>query len=155
MKAQLSHLCLYSIKLPQENTSQEKVIDISSTHVINIPDPKDTGASSSTQIEGQFPCSKLEEIWEQCSQALKGNKPEVSKTPSQEKVLDISEMFEKTLITTRTIDQSLEVEDIEIIPPFPTLEVVLRVEEIPPLDIFYSPQHKAMVKRQRNKRNTD
>jgi len=30
----------------------------------------------------------------------------------------------------------------------PTFEIIMKIEEIPPLDVFYSPQHKAMVKRQ-------
>ena len=28
---------------------------------------------------------------------------------------------------------------------------MLKIEEIPPLDVFYSPQHKAVVRRQRKK----
>jgi len=39
----------------------------------------------------------------------------------------------------------------EIIHVTPTSEIVLRVEEIPPLDVFYSPTHKYLVKRQRRK----
>lgn len=38
-------------------------------------------------------------------------------------------------------------QDVEIILVTPTSEIVLRVEEIPPLDVFYSPTHKAVVKR--------
>ena len=36
-------------------------------------------------------------------------------------------------------------------PITPSLELVLNIEEIPPLEIFYSPQHKAVVRRQRKK----
>lgn len=43
-------------------------------------------------------------------------------------------------------------QDIEIIPENPSEEIVLKVEEIPPLDVFYSPKHRAMVKRQRKRR---
>lgn len=42
--------------------------------------------------------------------------------------------------------------DVEIILATPTSEIVMRVEEIPPLDVFYSPTHKVVVKRQRKKR---
>jgi len=42
---------------------------------------------------------------------------------------------------------------VEVVLSFPTLEFTLNVEEIPPLDIFYSPQHKAVVKRGRKKIN--
>lgn len=37
----------------------------------------------------------------------------------------------------------------------PTSNIVLRIEEIPPLDVFYSPQHKAIFKRQRKKRKLE
>ena len=43
-------------------------------------------------------------------------------------------------------------EDIEVIPIFPSSEIVLKEEEITPLDIFYSPKHRAIMKRQRKKR---
>ena len=48
----------------------------------------------------------------------------------------------------------LKDQDMEIIPENPTEEIVLKVEEIPPLDIFYSPKHRAVVRKQR-KRRTD
>ena len=31
----------------------------------------------------------------------------------------------------------------------------MQIEEIPPLDVFYSPKHRATVKRQRKRRRTD
>ena len=34
----------------------------------------------------------------------------------------------------------------EIIPKDPSGEIILQIEEIPPLDVFYSPKHKAVVK---------
>ena len=43
----------------------------------------------------------------------------------------------------------------EHIPIAPSSELLLNVEEIPPLDIFYSPQHKAVVRRQRKKRKLE
>ena len=43
----------------------------------------------------------------------------------------------------------------EHIPIAPSSELPLSVEEIPPLDIFYSPQHKAVVRRQRKKRKLE
>ena len=44
------------------------------------------------------------------------------------------------------------VTETEHIPISPSSELVLKIEEIPPLDIFYSPQHKAVVRKQRKKR---
>jgi len=43
----------------------------------------------------------------------------------------------------------------EHIPITPSSEIMLKIEEIPPLDVFYSPQHKAVVRRQRKKRKLD
>jgi len=42
--------------------------------------------------------------------------------------------------------------DIEMILENPSNEIILHVEEIPPLDVFYSPKHRAVIKRQRKKR---
>jgi len=44
---------------------------------------------------------------------------------------------------------------VEIIPKDPSYEIVLHIEEISPLDVFYSPKHRAIVKRQRKKRRID
>ena len=43
----------------------------------------------------------------------------------------------------------------EHIPITPSSEIVLNVEDIPPLDVFYSPKYKAVVKRQRKKRKLE
>jgi len=77
------------------------------------------------------------------------------KTPSQEKVIDISKTTEKTPLTIGASNKPLEVEDVDIISVFPTSEFVLRVKEIHPLIIFYSPKHKVVFKRKRKKRRID
>ena len=38
-------------------------------------------------------------------------------------------------------------QDVELIPATLTLEIILRIEEIPPLYVFYSPAHNAIIKR--------
>jgi len=43
----------------------------------------------------------------------------------------------------------------EIIPENPSGEITLNIEEIPPLDVFYRPKHRAVLKRQRKKRKLD
>ena len=45
--------------------------------------------------------------------------------------------------------------DIEIIPKGPSDQIILQVEDIPPLDVFYSPRHRAVVKRSRKRRRLD
>lgn len=47
------------------------------------------------------------------------------------------------------------VSDMEHIPITPSSELMLKIEEIPPLDVFYSPQHKAVVRRKRKKRKLE
>jgi len=44
---------------------------------------------------------------------------------------------------------------IEFVPAFPSLEIVLKEEEIPPLDIFYIPKHHVVMKRQSQKRKNE
>jgi len=46
-------------------------------------------------------------------------------------------------------------QDVEIIPEHPTGQIVLKIEEIPPLDVFYSPKHKVVVRKQRKRRKID
>jgi len=55
-------------------------------------------------------------------------------------------------VVTRTISN---VSDMEHIPIAPSSELMIKIEKIPPLDIFYSPQHKAVVRRQRKKRKLE
>lgn len=45
--------------------------------------------------------------------------------------------------------------EVEIIPANPTSEIFLNIEDISPMHIFYSPMHKAIVKRGRKKRKFD
>ena len=47
------------------------------------------------------------------------------------------------------------VSEMEHIPISPSSEIMLKIEEIPPLDVFYSPQHKAVVRRQRKKKKLE
>jgi len=47
------------------------------------------------------------------------------------------------------------VPETEHIPITPSSELMFKIEEISPLDVFYSPQHKAMVRRQRKKRKLE
>lgn len=45
--------------------------------------------------------------------------------------------------------------DMEIIATFPTSKIVLNIEEIPPLDVFYSLKHKDVMSRSRKKRKLE
>jgi len=69
------------------------------------------------------------------------------------KKINIEEQALKTQMTHQEITPSIitrgtvNTEEIGHIPLTPTSEIVLRIEEIPPLDLFYSLEHKAIVKR--------
>lgn len=52
-----------------------------------------------------------------------------------------------------SMDSALK--QIEIIPKYPSSYITLSIEDIPPLDVFYSPNHRVVVKRQRKKRRID
>lgn len=43
----------------------------------------------------------------------------------------------------------------EIIPKDTSNQIVLQIEDIPPLDVFYSPKHRTVVKIQRKRRRLD
>lgn len=51
------------------------------------------------------------------------------------------------------IEKTVNTQEMEHIPIAPSSKIVLRIEEIPPLDVFYSPQHKAIIRRQRKTKN--
>lgn len=44
------------------------------------------------------------------------------------------------------VDNSKD-KDVEIIPENPTSEIMLKIEEMTPSDIFYSPKHRAVVRK--------
>jgi len=45
------------------------------------------------------------------------------------------------------VEKTVGIQDVELIPATPTLEIILRIEEIRPLDVFYSPAQKFVIKR--------
>jgi len=53
------------------------------------------------------------------------------------------------------VEETANEQVVEHIPVTLTSEITLRIEEIPPMDVLYFPQHKAKVKRQRKKRKLD
>ena len=65
---------------------------------------------------------------------------------SQGQIVSAKEIIESPGITSQ---------DTKFIPVFPTDEIVLKVTDIPPLDVFYSPLHKAVVRKQRKIRRIE
>lgn len=70
------------------------------------------------------------------------------------KITQTPEVIYKTSVTIKAFDKPLETDDLEIIPIFLTSKVVLKIEEIPPLDVFYSLKHKVVVNRQIKRKRT-
>ena len=62
---------------------------------------------------------------------------------------------QQPMVTNVTVEGAIgnaNTQDIEIIPENPFEEIVLKVEDISPLDVFYSPKHRAIVRKKRKKR---
>ena len=59
----------------------------------------------------------------------------------QGQIVSAKEIIESPGITSQ---------DIEVIPVFPTDEIILKVTNIPPLDVLYNPLHEVVAGKQRN-----
>lgn len=54
-----------------------------------------------------------------------------------------------------TMEESANEPEVGHTPVTLTSDIILKIEEIPPLDVFYSPEHKAVVKMKRKKIKLD
>lgn len=118
------------------------------------PEEKRTNEGTSELLDTDVNIgSSLLKEWEQFDQMNKNQndsqKLTTPKFPIAQELVIINVPIEGE-INTPNIQQ-----DIEIIPENPTDEIILKIEEIPPLDVFYSPKHRVVVKRQRKKRKID
>ena len=101
-------------------------------------------SSIEVNVDAQIDPKLLQE-WKQFDSIISGL--ECSKNTETSKAADTQETTSKQIPSgTSGLPSSKEV---EIIPKDPSDQIVLQIEEIPPLDVFYSPRHKAVVKRQR------
>ena len=113
-----------------------------------------------TEISSEAKCSNLDQEWDQFNQKLQGTpkstitqETEECKTP-----LHVHKDTEPKSVSEQSKpveEQATTSQHAEIILSLPTLEIVLKVTEIPQLDVFYSPLHKAIVRRQRKMRRVD
>ena len=95
-------------------------------------------------IEDPLVTVELDKEWESFNELI-NLEGQVPKTPAN----DTKEVQE---VAPTIVSVTTEAEDLSITP---SSELLLNVEEIPPLDVFYSPQHKAVVRRQRKKRKLE
>lgn len=91
--------------------------------------------------------------WEQFDQQIKGQ------SDTQNVITSISPLRHQPMIHDPVIEEpsskDLTLKEIKIIPKYSSSEIALSIEEIPPLDVFYSPKHRVVVKRKRKKRKID
>jgi len=94
---------------------------------------------------------ELQKEWQHFSTIIGGGKDSQSTdTPKSSSVQDktSSQALSGTSGPPKTTD-------VEIIPKGPSDQVTLQVEDIPPLNVFYSPKHRAVVKRSRKRQRLD
>lgn len=141
---------------PEQQTTRETPIvsevqkevqeDIQEEVQIQTQEQSSMEVIANTQIDPKF----LQE-WQQLDYIINNlgspKEIEASKaTPTQETA--------STLVSIEASGPSIGKET-EVIPKDPTKQIILQIEEIPPLDILYSPKHRAIVKRQRKRRRID
>ena len=99
----------------------------------------------------------MDEIWKEFSQTLnyKNDEPQIVRVLQQINVHDTPKNPKKSSKAKKITGISHDEKDIEITLAFASFEIVLNIKKIPPLDIFYIPQHKVVVKRGRKKRKLD
>ncbi len=115
----------------QEKEKQEKLLKESQSKQTTT----DTNMGVITDPE-------LQKEWQQFSTIISGGKDSQSiDTPKTSSVQDdtSSQVLSGTSGPPKT-------KDVEVIPKGPSDQITLQVEDIPPLDVFYSPRHRAVVK---------
>lgn len=95
-------------------------------------------------IKSPLVTTELDKEWENFNELI-NLEGQVPRTPVSD--AQVTQEMVSTMVGSVS-----ETEHSHIAPPS---ELLLSVEEIPPLDVFYSPQHKAVVRRQRKKRKLE
>ena len=94
---------------------------------------------------------KLLQEWQQFDSIISGIKG--SKDTDTSKTNDMQDVTSPQVLSGTSGPPKSK--DVEIIPKDPTDQIILQVEDIPPLDVFYSMRHRAVVKRSRKRRRID
>lgn len=91
--------------------------------------------------------------WEQFDLQIKG------KIDTQTIITPKSRLRQQPIVHYPMVEKASNndstMKEVEIIPKNHSLEIILSIEEISPLDVFYSPKHRVVVKRQRKKKKID
>ena len=88
--------------------------------------------------------SNLLKEWDQFDWQIK------SQNDSQNVSTMQSPTTQHPLVTNITVEGTVSNtnrQDVEIIPENPSEEIILKIEDIPPLDVFYSAKHRAVVRK--------
>jgi len=146
----ISHLTTEILNLNQQNIEQDTGTSTSqSQDVVHVTETSTTSESKAEKVTIE---EILGVIWDQF---LKETNPKKQQTLSQTQIAQIHVIIEKTSFTVEASKETMDTDDLEIIPIFPTSEVVLNIENIPHLDVFYSPKHRVVASRQRKRRRTE
>ena len=92
-------------------------------------------SNSQNQSELDKICTSLNIAFTNTPEASSSQKNTEFQTPQQQ------------ILSTKEIIETLEIisQETKIIPTYPTNEIILKVNDIPPLYVLYSPLHKAVV----------
>jgi len=101
--------------------------------------------TSTTKTNSKAQGTSLEQEWDQFNKKLQ----DTTKAPNAQEI----EEFKTPLKIHQ--DTEPKFQHAKIIPALPTSKIVLKVTKIPPFDVFYSPLHKVVVRRQRKRRSVD
>lgn len=95
----------------------------------------------------------MDKVWKQFSKIVNTTSQE-AQTINPIEILKNVEVTKNILLTIGSSNKAVHTDDLEFILVDPTFEVVLNIEEIPPLDVFYIPKHKVVMTRKNKRKRT-
>ena len=96
--------------------------------------------------------NELDKLWTSISNTLM-DIPEGSSTQKNTGFQTPQGQIVSAKETTENLETSSQ--DAEVIPAFPIAEIILKVTDIPPLDVLYSPLRKAVARKHRKRRRIE
>ena len=143
-----------------KNDSPEKIIDQVIDEIEMLEEKRNNGIESYSQKfqhshnildQSSSPQTKdLIDEWKEFSEAIKT--PKENPYTNQETSFKTPEHSQKIVETVNPLQRVPAMHDKKIISAYPTHQIVLQIEYIPSLDIFYSPSYKVVVKRNKRRR---
>ena len=88
--------------------------------------------------------NNMEQQWDEFSKSLK-NRKEIMKAQGNSKFHTPQQTQRRSNLETGD-NQETSSQEVEIIPALLTSEITFKIEKIPPLDVFYSLEHKVVLR---------